>query len=190
MNNLIYLLLFFPLMVVSQSLTINGGIGGSTTDGPVDFQNINPDITSPWLGDENDIASQLFAMPILTDEIEYYTGRNGNSGKNEEWCLSAKVVITSSSIATNANTRSGTIKARLTNSLAGFYTGTGGVNNNNLDITLTSVYQDWFSGKGEMGAPWGETAKITYRLINPWLTMPTSTVTYKVHYQVNSGLCQ
>ena len=177
MNNLIYLLLFTPFIVVSQSLTINGSTGGS-----IDFQYIIPDVTSPWLGDASVLG--------LTDEIEYLTGSGGNSGKNERWCLSAKVVITSSSIATNANTRSGTIKARLTNSLAGFYTGTGGVNNNNLDITLTSVYQDWFSGKGEMGAPWGETAKITYRLINPWLTMPTSTVTYKVHYQVNSGLCQ
>tara|TARA_B110000091_G_C13583270_1_gene377403 strand:- start:167 stop:706 length:540 start_codon:yes stop_codon:yes gene_type:complete len=178
MNNLIYLLLFTPFIVVSQSLTINGSTGGS-----IDFQYIIPDVTSPWLGDASVLG--------LTDEIEYLTGSGGNSGKNKQWCLSAKVVITSSSAAMNANTRSGTIIASLDNSLAGFYTGpTGtGANSNNLDITLTSIYQQWFSGKGEMGQPRGEIAKITYRLINPWMTMPTSTVTYKVYYQVSTGYC-
>lgn len=185
MKNLIYLLFFTPLIVVSQNdLQFWQGSGGSTNDG-LDFQYINPDFNSPWLGKGSDIENQLSFLPLEIDVLRYNVKAN-------QWCLSAKVVITTSSAVMDVDINSGTIQATLTNPGKGWYTRNGAAvanNNTNTVITLTNQWQEWFSGSNRMrnNNSNNDFARISYKLINPWLTMPTSTVNYEVLYKIETG---
>ena len=206
MRPLIFILLFTPLLAVSQSIKFDAGVGvylmtdenivegkkdklrfadnsgRSFINDTIDFSTITNPTAGGAIAPNITLTNSL--MPLF-DKIEF---KDKGSTK---WCLSVRMTRTTSSPGLTGSSslleRSGSIIATLLNPsttpISSAPTQVIGA------ITLTDQYQEWFSGKGKMYD--GDEAIITYQLTNTVVTMPDSKVTLEVFYQVESGgYCQ